>query len=227
MGDGKSYFPACNVAVLMIRGICNNWKQPLAYFFVNSSFSAHKLKTIIPQAIAKLQSAGLEVLAFISDMGGNFKQTAKFLGVIDDDPFFSVNDKQISHFFYSPHLAKADRNNLHDIEYDFEPISWECINYLYIQDQSREFRLAPKLTNKHIKFSNFEKMKICYTTQVLSSTVASGLRKMVISGDFKPADAAIAIRTADFVQNMNDFFDLFNSSCVQHPSQFKQAFQGA
>jgi len=67
-------------------------------------------------------------------------------------------------------------------------------------------------------------MKVYYATQILSSTVASGLRKMVISGDFK--DAAIALKIADFVHNMNDFFDLFNSSCVQHPSQFKQAFQG-
>jgi len=64
-------------------------------------------------------------------------------------------------------------------------------------------------------------------TQILSSTVTSSLRKMVISGTFKLADATIALRTADFIQNMNDFFDVFNSSSVQHPSQFKQVFRGA
>ncbi|XP_077282118.1 uncharacterized protein LOC143908359 isoform X1 [Temnothorax americanus] len=130
LGDGKSYLPACNVAVLMIRGICNNWKQPLAYFFLHSSFSARKLTTIIPQAITKLQNAGFIVVAFVSDMGGNFKLTAKYLGVTENNPFFFVNNERISHLFDSPHIIKAVRNNFHDniIEYDSKPISWKCVD---------------------------------------------------------------------------------------------------
>ncbi|XP_077263631.1 uncharacterized protein LOC143898209 isoform X2 [Temnothorax americanus] len=186
LGDGKSYLPACNVAVLMIRGICNNWKQPLAYFFLHSSFSARKLTTIIPQAITKLQNAGFIVVAFVSDMGGNFKLTAKYLGVTENNPFFFVNNERISHLFDSPHIIKAVRNNFHDniIEYDSKPISWKCVDDLFQQDQTRQFRLAPKLTDKHMKFSNFDKMKVYLATQILSFTVSSSLRKMVISGAF-------------------------------------------
>lgn len=96
-------------------------------------------------------------------MGGNFKQTARYLGMIENNPCFFVNNKRIAHLFDSPHIIKAVRNNFHDnnIEYDSKPILWECIKYLFIQNQTREFRLAPKLTEKHIKFSNFEKMKVC------------------------------------------------------------------
>lgn len=43
LGDNKLFLSACNVATLMIRRICTNWKQPLAYFLLNSSFSARKL----------------------------------------------------------------------------------------------------------------------------------------------------------------------------------------
>lgn len=139
-------------------------------------------------------------------MGANFKQTAQYLGVTDDNPFFVVNNEVISHFFDTPHIIKAVRNNFHDniIEYDSKPISWECVNYLFQQDKTRQFRLAPKLSDKHIKFSNFERMKVNLATQILSSTVSSSLRKMVGSGDFKPADAEIALRTAEFIQNANE-----------------------
>lgn len=42
-------------------------------------------------------------------------------------------------------------------------------------------RLAPKLTDFHITFTNFEKMKVRYATQILSATVAAGLQKLIIS----------------------------------------------
>lgn len=49
LGEEKSGLPACNVAVLMLRGMCDNWKQSLAYFFLHFTFPANKLKPIIIQ----------------------------------------------------------------------------------------------------------------------------------------------------------------------------------
>jgi len=86
----------------------------LAYFFLNSTFPARKLTTVKPQAVAKLQNAGFKVLAFVSDMGGNFKQTAEYLGATENNPCFFVNNERISHLFDLPHIIKAVRNNFHN-----------------------------------------------------------------------------------------------------------------
>jgi len=36
--------PACNVTVMMVKGICESWKQPLSYFFVHFAMRASDLK---------------------------------------------------------------------------------------------------------------------------------------------------------------------------------------
>ena len=42
-GDGeKTNFLATSAIVFMARGICGNWKQPLAYFLVNEACSSRK-----------------------------------------------------------------------------------------------------------------------------------------------------------------------------------------
>lgn len=160
-GKGKSKLPTCNVAVLMLRGICNNWKQLLAYFFLNSTFSADELKNIIIQTIHKLQEIGYKVTAFVTDMGGNFMQAAKLLKVTKDSPFFIVNEQQIAYFIDPPHAIKAIRNNFYknNIFYHGKLITWKFIEILYEIDQKNEMRLAPKLTDFHITPTNFGKMK--------------------------------------------------------------------
>lgn len=34
----EKYLPACSVAVMLVRGICQSWKQPLAYFFFKFNY---------------------------------------------------------------------------------------------------------------------------------------------------------------------------------------------
>lgn len=62
-GEGQSKLPACNVAVLMLRGMCTNWKQPLGYFFLNSTFLATRIRSIITQTVIKLQELGYIIIA--------------------------------------------------------------------------------------------------------------------------------------------------------------------
>ncbi|KAF2902107.1 hypothetical protein ILUMI_04095 [Ignelater luminosus] len=61
--SGKSYDVANNVLVVMARGINSNWKQPIAYFFLNSICSVDDLIKIIFSATTKLQNIGLNVLS--------------------------------------------------------------------------------------------------------------------------------------------------------------------
>lgn len=69
-----SQLPACNVAVIMVKGICHSWKQPLSYFFLNSTMKASDLLIIIQEAIRKIKSIGLKIVGLTSDMGSNFYQ---------------------------------------------------------------------------------------------------------------------------------------------------------
>lgn len=93
---------------------------------------------------------------------------------------------------------------------------------MYAIDAQREFRLAPKLINSHIRPTNFEKMKVKYAVQVLSASVASALRTLVTLG-LLPSDA---LATAEFIENMDNLFDVFNSSNENSKKQHKEAFTG-
>ncbi|KAF2887073.1 hypothetical protein ILUMI_19100, partial [Ignelater luminosus] len=54
--DGsKRYEPANSALVLMAGGIYVNWKQPLAYFFVNESCPVQDLRNIVFGCIEKWQ----------------------------------------------------------------------------------------------------------------------------------------------------------------------------
>lgn len=62
LGYKKKFLPACNAAVIMIRGICKSWKQPIAYFLLNSSFNEVDVQNAIEEVIGRLQNIGLKCL---------------------------------------------------------------------------------------------------------------------------------------------------------------------
>lgn len=55
-GHKKKFLPACNAAVIMVRGICKSWKQPLAYYLLNSTFDAADIQDVIQETIRRLQN---------------------------------------------------------------------------------------------------------------------------------------------------------------------------
>ena len=81
-GEGqKSYVITTFAIVVMAHGITDNWKQPLGYFFVHESCSSAQVKNIIEDAIQKVQTIGLKVVCIVTDLGSNFQQLARVLGV--------------------------------------------------------------------------------------------------------------------------------------------------
>jgi hypothetical protein len=100
-----------NVLVLMIRGIHDSWKQPLAYFFVSTSCTANSLKNLIFICIQKLRTISFNVKAVISNLGSNFKLFVDKVGIKPEKPYFNVGELEILYIFYPPYLLKATRNN--------------------------------------------------------------------------------------------------------------------
>lgn len=111
MGGKKPYF-AKNATVIMVKGLYSDWKQPIAYFFIESQFRAELLISNIQKCVIQLSDWGLYVDALITDMGSNFIKLSNLLKITHSKPYFTVENKKIMYIFDTCHLIKATRNNL-------------------------------------------------------------------------------------------------------------------
>lgn len=222
----KQYSPAKNVFTLMARGIFANWKQPVAYFFVDKCTGVD-LKPIIFETIKKLEATGLRIHALISDQGSNNRSFASSVGVTPESPYFFVENKKIFYIYDVPHLIKSTRNNF--FKYTFKtpegPTSKSYVEILYKTDKAKRFglRLCPKLTDDHLNTSSFKKMKVKFATQIFSATVAAALNTYIEHGKFPPAATA----TVTFIENMDRLFDILNSSQLKTNKEYNKPFAGA
>lgn len=225
LGYKKKFLPACNAAVIMIRGICKSWKQPIAYFLLNSSFNEVDVQNAIEEVIRRLQNNELKVLVLVSDMGKNYQNMIKRLGITFEKPYFKINNDCIHYLADAPHLAKTTRNNfyINYIEYNGQRISWDYIVTLYNYEKDQPYRLAYKLTDTHIQPSGFDRMKVKYAVQILSATVAAALKTLyslnILSADVLP--------TIEFIEKFDCLFHIFNSSMVIDKKNNRQPFTGA
>lgn len=145
---------ATSALVLMVRGISYNWKQPIAYFFTRNSTSADDLKEIIIETIRKLKNVGLNVLAITSDQGPNFYRLVKsYFKLTPEKPYFFIDNEIIFYIFDVPHLLKSTRNNFFSYNFNLNDgdTSKSYLEALYNMDKTKQFRLAPRLSNDHIQ----------------------------------------------------------------------------
>lgn len=220
----KTYHLAQNVLVLMARGIHVNWKQPLAYFFVKSSCPVNDLKNIIFETLKRLRDIGLNVISIISDHGSNFFKLIKELGVSVEKPFFICENMKIFYMVDVPHLLKSTRNNFFKYTFKFDGgiTNKKYLEEFYTSDKEEKFRLAPKLSSIHIFPNNFQKMKVKYAAQVFSATVCAGMNAYI---SFNKLPSA-ASKTVEFIEKMDNLFDLLNSSTFQGAKSFNRHFMG-
>ena len=108
-------------------------------------------------------------------------------------------------------MLKLARNALGDKEIFYtdggETISWYYIKELFNVQQSDILHLGNKLKNVHIKWHN-QKMKVAVAAQTLSSSVAAG---MMYLRSLKLKQFEKCEQTAEFIQNINDIFDILNT----------------
>jgi hypothetical protein len=108
-------------------------------------------------------------------------------------------------------MLKLARNALGDKEIFLtdgkETISWHYIKELFNVQQSDILHLGNKLKNVHIKWHN-QKMKVAVAAQTLSSSVAAGMMYLC---SLKIKQFENCEHTAEFIQNINDIFDILNT----------------
>lgn len=85
-------------------------------------------------------------------------------------------------------------------------ISWKYFEKLYDIDHNMPMPICPKITKQHLEFKNSSKMRVRLAAQILSNSVAKGLR-FYSSYNHELKDSTA---TAEFWDWMNSLFDAFN-----------------
>ncbi|KAG8236081.1 hypothetical protein J437_LFUL016483 [Ladona fulva] len=119
---GRSSKPAKYALVFMVRGLLQDWKQPIAAFFSGSPTNAERLKQIIELVLGECSKAGLQIIGTICDMGSNNVKTLKLMGSTSDRPLINHAGQDFITIFDPPHLLKSTRNLFlrHDVRFPVE-----------------------------------------------------------------------------------------------------------
>jgi hypothetical protein len=219
---GQSKFVANHALAFMVRGLAQKWKQCFGYFLSSGPISGSTLQDLTKQAIDKLAAIGLSVRVLICDQGSNNRRFVQTLsGVTVDKPYFVHDDRKVYVMYDPPHLLKNIRNNLHKhgFLYNDDPIKWKYVVQFYDFDKEGGIKMAPKLTDNHINLPMFTKMRVNLAAQVLSHSVAAGMSTMQRLGRL-PEEAKV---TANFLEQMDQLFNCFNSSSVHSKRKFGHA----
>lgn len=106
--------PKKYVQVIMARGICKNWKQPIFY-----DYDCKMTKTLIFKIITKLENIGYPVYALNCDLGGSNRGLWNSLNICETNTSFEnpVSQKAVHVFADAPHMIKLLRNHFLDSGY--------------------------------------------------------------------------------------------------------------
>ena len=110
----------------------------------------------------------------------------------------------------------------YNFHFDDRIASWIFIKEFFARDKNENFRVAPKLTDIHIHPNSFQRMKVSLATQVMSHSVAAGLALYIKFGIFNDTAAG----TAEFIERMNDVFDILNVSNFNSNKTYGREFKG-
>lgn len=222
-GDGRKPedIEATSVLTLMTVGLKNYWKIPIGYFLVNG-VKGDYLSSCLKAAISKLwKDCNIKVANITSDGARHnvacFQDLGASFDIRECKPYFphpEIPCFNISTTLDPPHMLKLIRNSWASIGTIVWPtkgnIQWSFITELNKLQSEHGLRLGNKLSDKHILFQN-QKMKVHLAAQLFSRSVAETLRFLYYWSDipyFKHPDVLV---TAEFVQFINDIFDIFNA----------------
>lgn len=136
--------------------------------------------------------------------------------------FFFHNEQKIFVMYDPPHLLKSVRNNFknYNVLFDNSKIAkWIHVINLFDIDSKNKYRVAPRLSKAHLETKKFSSMKVKLAAQVLSHSVAAGICLLSTLGQVS-SDATF---TADFIGQMDELFDSFNSTSLTHSKPMASA----
>ncbi|CAI6371260.1 unnamed protein product [Macrosiphum euphorbiae] len=210
--SGKS---AKLVLVVMIRGLCNNWKLPLSYYFSSTGVKGNQLAEIMKQTVETIVKLGFSPVCITCDQGTANRKMYTLLGGSSENPFTVIGGRQLFLIYDVPHLVKSVRNNLltgnivinkngQKKIIDFEDFR----NTYKIDKTSKTARALCKIDERHLYPNAWQKMNCKLAIQVFSHTVSAAIKTCVGTNQLI---SPTALDTADFFLEMNNLFDALNS----------------
>ncbi|CAI6359962.1 unnamed protein product [Macrosiphum euphorbiae] len=205
--------PHNKVQVMFARGLFDNWKLPI-YF----DFDQDMTINILHEAISKLYECGFIVVAMVSDLGSTNRKLQKQLEVCPSNPSFpypSIPDGKVFVFCDVPHLIKLVRN--HFIDQDFiladgryiDKTPLEKLVELQTQNHLKGLKTGWKLNSSILQVKGNERQCVKSATKLLSRNVAQAI---LWAGDSNLLGNCEYKLTASFINLINSWFDILNSS---------------
>lgn len=199
---------------IMIRGMNRTLGNLIiANFATENGITGEQLAQMLPIVIRMLKNIGFQVVFSCMDQSAVNRKAYSLLGVNAESPFYFVDDLKVYAIFDVPHLFKSNRTTF--LEYQMESCDGKILGQIvkdaYLADKRASTRLFPKLTDEHFFYDTFQKMRVNLAVQVLSNSVADGLKKMLDNGFFR-SNSRVVNNTITFVKNMDSLFDLLNGS---------------
>jgi len=221
---------ATHVLCIMARSLLGHYSYPIAYFS-SCGFSSDQLFPVIWQSVRVLESIGFRVSAMVSDGASPNRRFFRLHEFVDGSNksldgvvywWWNRFDTTRKIYFFSdvPHLMKTLRNNFENshghnktrnLMLSELEISWQHIVDRYTQDLGMNrgapgLRMLPKLTEDHITLSPRLRMRVYLAVQVLSKSVADGLKQQN-----RPYTAS----TEKFIRKCDTFFDCLNVTTMK------------
>ena len=208
---------ANHVLAVMVVGLKEQWQYPIAYFLTNS-INADIQAQIIWESIQFLTESYLDVHAVIFDGTSKNLTTADRLGCKISSKFDGSfkhpcrEEGDIYIILDACHMIKLARNALADIgiikDLHNDTIKWDYIVKLHQVQAKYILHLGNKLKGHHIKWQN-HKMKVRSCCSNFKHFCCSSNKFLVIH---KTPGFENSAATTNFIQKMNDIFDILNST---------------
>lgn len=193
--------------VMMVRGLCDNWKQVIYY-----NFDTNMTKDILMSVINLLEKNGLIVVATVSDLRPTNRALFNQLNVNHVNPCFKTDSgRDVFVFSDAPHLLKCLRNHFVDkgfindgIEYSVNPI------LDILRRDNGDLRICPRLLLEHVTVTGAGRQKVKYAARLFSHNVSQAL--LVHGGP-------TAAPTASLFKLIDEWFDVENVQQIQKDSR--------
>lgn len=202
--------PAKYVQVVMARGICGNWKQPIFY-----DYDCKLTKDLLFEIIAKVEQIAFPVYAITSDLGGGNRGLWKELDISENKTWFlnPVNNKKVFVFADVPHLIKLLRNHYVDsgflINNSKIQVNTKPVIELLQQTSNSDLSIAHKINSSFLTVKGAQRQKVKIATKLFSHTISRAISRMGSLGLYKECDNWM--ECSRFFKLVNDWFDVFNS----------------
>ncbi|XP_063237529.1 uncharacterized protein LOC134539428 [Bacillus rossius redtenbacheri] len=204
--------------VFLLKGLRRKWVQPVAFYVTAGSLSVELLRSVLQSC----WRAGLNVVATVCNMKASNSRMLRRLGATEDNPSLHIGCNSVVTLYNPPQLLKATRNMLfkHNVLVKHNvagrtkesTASWSVFGKARDIDRRREpFRILSKLTDDHLEPRGEAVENVAMAAQVLSSTVATTIRRFVSAGLLEPS----ALATAHFAGLCDALLDSLNGTAAR------------